>query len=172
MPLGPEDIAHEQIDRMLVQAGWAVQDAKAVNLYAKQGVAIREVEFKFGFGATYYLFCKSMDPKTFQSELRGGVWSTPTPVSTLGAVAANPFVKMDKSGSAILLWNQVDANDKQVFRMHYLNGGWTDAYLMAVSHNGLNNVVYDVAMDGSGDALIAWDQSDGSTWSIYRSFYQ
>jgi type I restriction enzyme R subunit len=61
MPLGPEDIAREQIDRMLVQAGWAVQDAKAVNLYAKQGVAIREVEFKFGFGATYYLFCKSID---------------------------------------------------------------------------------------------------------------
>lgn len=37
MPLGPEDIAHEQIDRMLEQAGWAVQDAKHVNLYAKQG---------------------------------------------------------------------------------------------------------------------------------------
>jgi hypothetical protein len=40
MPQGPEDIAREQIDRMLVSAGWAVQDAKAVNLYAKQGVAI------------------------------------------------------------------------------------------------------------------------------------
>ena len=42
MPLGPEDIAREQIDRMLEQAGWAVQDAKAANLYAKQGVAICE----------------------------------------------------------------------------------------------------------------------------------
>jgi hypothetical protein len=51
MPPGPEDIAREQIDRMLVSAGWAVQDAKAVNLYAKQGVAIREVELKSGFGA-------------------------------------------------------------------------------------------------------------------------
>ena len=44
MPQGPEDIASEQIDRMLVSAGWAVQDAKAVNLYAKRGVAIREFE--------------------------------------------------------------------------------------------------------------------------------
>jgi hypothetical protein len=26
MPQGPEDIAREQIDRMLEQAGWAVQD--------------------------------------------------------------------------------------------------------------------------------------------------
>jgi type I restriction enzyme, R subunit len=42
MPPGPEDIAREQIDRMLVSAGWAVQDAKAVNLFAKQGVANRK----------------------------------------------------------------------------------------------------------------------------------
>ncbi|MEK6700178.1 MAG: DEAD/DEAH box helicase family protein, partial [Nitrospirota bacterium] len=55
MPQGPEDIAREQIDRMLEQAGWAVQDAKAVNLYAKQGVAIREFELKSGFGTADYL---------------------------------------------------------------------------------------------------------------------
>ena len=55
MPLGPEDIAREQIDRMLIQSGWAVQDAKAVNLYAKQGVAIREFELKSGFGTADYL---------------------------------------------------------------------------------------------------------------------
>jgi hypothetical protein len=34
IPQGPEDIAREQIDRMLVSTGWAVQDAKAVILYA------------------------------------------------------------------------------------------------------------------------------------------
>jgi hypothetical protein len=55
MPQGPEDIAREQIDRMLIQSGWAVQDAKAVNLYAKQGVAIREFELKSGFGTADYL---------------------------------------------------------------------------------------------------------------------
>jgi len=55
MSQGPEDIAREQIDRMLEQSGWAVQDAKAVNLYAKQGVAIREFELKPGFGTADYL---------------------------------------------------------------------------------------------------------------------
>ncbi len=55
MPLGPEDISREQIDQMLISAGWAVQDAKAVNLYAKQGVAIREFELKPGFGTADYL---------------------------------------------------------------------------------------------------------------------
>ncbi len=55
MTPGPEDISREQIDRMPVSAGWAVQDAKAVNLYAKQGVAIREFELKSGFGTADYL---------------------------------------------------------------------------------------------------------------------
>ena len=31
MPPRPEDIAREQIDRMLEQAGWAVQDVEAEN---------------------------------------------------------------------------------------------------------------------------------------------
>jgi hypothetical protein len=110
--------------------------------------------------------------QVFISELRDGAWSAPTQVSTLGTAASNPLIKMDKSGNAILLWNQADNNGRQVFRMQYLNGGWTDKYLMAMSQNQLNNVGYDVAMDGSGDAIIVWDQSDGSTWKIYRSFYQ
>ena len=58
---GPEDIAREQIDRMLVSAGWDVLDAKAVNLYAKQGVAIRELELKSGHGTADYLLCNSID---------------------------------------------------------------------------------------------------------------
>ena len=55
MPPGPEDIAREQIDRMLMQAGWAVQDAKAVNLYAKQGVAIGALDLMPGIGTVDYL---------------------------------------------------------------------------------------------------------------------
>jgi hypothetical protein len=32
-PQGPEDIARENIDRMLEHAGWAVQDMQAVNIF-------------------------------------------------------------------------------------------------------------------------------------------
>jgi type I restriction enzyme R subunit len=75
MPLGPEDIAREQIDRMLMSAGWAVQDAKAVNLYAKRGVAIREFELKTGYGTSDYLLCNYIDltpsdPKKFVHTLK------------------------------------------------------------------------------------------------------
>jgi type I restriction enzyme, R subunit len=57
----PEQSAREQIDRMLMQAGWVVQDAKAANLYAKQGVAIREFELKSFYGTAEYLLCNSVD---------------------------------------------------------------------------------------------------------------
>lgn len=33
----PEDLAREQIDRMLIQSGWAVQDAKAVMVLSSGG---------------------------------------------------------------------------------------------------------------------------------------
>ncbi len=40
--LTPEARARVRIDEMLVAAGWAVQDARAVNLGASRGVAVRE----------------------------------------------------------------------------------------------------------------------------------
>jgi type I restriction enzyme, R subunit len=40
--LSAEDKARVEIDRMLKVAGWAVQDARDVNLAAARGVAVRE----------------------------------------------------------------------------------------------------------------------------------
>ncbi len=51
----PEDEAREQIDQMLVAAGWAVQDAAKANLHARYGVAIREFPLRSGYGHADYL---------------------------------------------------------------------------------------------------------------------
>ena len=51
----PEQQARENIDRLLVQAGWAVQNANAVNLYAGDGVAVREFSLKPSHGSADYL---------------------------------------------------------------------------------------------------------------------
>ena len=40
---------------MLEQAGWAVQDASSINLYASNGVAVREFSLKPGHGGADYL---------------------------------------------------------------------------------------------------------------------
>jgi type I restriction enzyme, R subunit len=44
----PEKRARENIDAMLTQAGWRLQDYKAVDLSAARGIAVREVPLKSG----------------------------------------------------------------------------------------------------------------------------
>ncbi len=51
----PEERARRNIDRMLQDAGWSVQDRDGFDLTASKGVAIREFALKAGF-ADYMLF--------------------------------------------------------------------------------------------------------------------
>lgn len=53
--LAAEARARVLIDRQLADAGWVVQDKKALNLFAAQGVACREVTMKSGHGRADYL---------------------------------------------------------------------------------------------------------------------
>ncbi len=51
----PEEKARQEIDILLEQAGWVVQDYYEVNLQASLGVAVREFPLKLGY-ADYLLF--------------------------------------------------------------------------------------------------------------------
>ena len=51
----PEQEARVNIDRLLEQAGWSVQNADSINLYASSGVAVREFPLKSGHGTADYL---------------------------------------------------------------------------------------------------------------------
>ncbi|MFI7279904.1 DEAD/DEAH box helicase family protein [Micromonospora chersina] len=53
--LAAEQRARVLIDRQLTAAGWQVQDRKAMNLFASQGVAVREVVMAKGHGRADYL---------------------------------------------------------------------------------------------------------------------
>lgn len=51
----PEDKARENIDRLLINAGWAVRDQSDANILAHRGVAIRNFTLKSGHGFADYL---------------------------------------------------------------------------------------------------------------------
>jgi type I restriction enzyme R subunit len=51
----PEDRARENIDRMLTEAGWEVDDAENINLSGDRGLAIRNFTLKQGYGFADYL---------------------------------------------------------------------------------------------------------------------
>ena len=53
--LPAEQRARVLIDRQLIEAGWAVQDKKDLNLFGSDGVACREVVMKQGHGRADYL---------------------------------------------------------------------------------------------------------------------
>jgi type I restriction enzyme R subunit len=50
-----EQAARQTIDRLLAQAGWAVQDFKQADIHAARGVAIREFVLNEGHGFADYL---------------------------------------------------------------------------------------------------------------------
>jgi len=51
----PEELARQQIDQQLTACGWIIQDRTGMNLYAGQGVAVREFPLTTG-EADYLLF--------------------------------------------------------------------------------------------------------------------
>ena len=78
--LHPEQKARVEIDRMLVEAGWAVQDYRAIDLTVGRGVAAREVPTKTG-PVDYLLFgdgkaLGTIEAKKEGETLRGYEWQT------------------------------------------------------------------------------------------------
>jgi type I restriction enzyme M protein len=60
MPLSTEQQARENIDNLLQDAGWIVQNRREANPSAGRGVAIREFPLKSGFGEANVLFFDRM----------------------------------------------------------------------------------------------------------------
>jgi type I site-specific restriction endonuclease len=80
--LTPEARARVRIDEMLTAAGWAVQDARAVNLSAARGVAVREFVLKRPHGRVDYLLFVDreavgvLEAKKQGETLTGVAWQT------------------------------------------------------------------------------------------------
>jgi len=72
MPITPEDRARQNIDKLLTDAGWVVQDKRAANLSAARGVAVREFPLKSGHGeADYLLFVDSAPVGVIEAKREG-----------------------------------------------------------------------------------------------------
>jgi len=68
----PEQVARQEIDRLLVAAGWVVQDIASANLHATRGVALREFPLNPGHGhADYLLYVDGRECPNFC--VRGGM---------------------------------------------------------------------------------------------------
>lgn len=71
----PEEIARQQIDEKLTQAGWLVQDRKEFDRFAGIGVACREFVMKDGTEADYLLFVDGKAAGVIEAKKAGIVLS-------------------------------------------------------------------------------------------------
>ena len=115
---------------------------------------------------------------TFKSEYRDGEWTHPADlddhISPDGQDAEEPHAAMDNNGNAVIVWDQDDGSNWRIFKSEYRNGAWThpadlDEY---ISPDGYDAYPSRVAMDNSGNALIVWEQYDGSNWQVFKSEYR
>ena len=126
----PEELARQEIDRLLTQAGWSVQSLSEVNLHASQGVAIREFQLNPGHGAADYLLyvdgkaCGVIEAKKQGSTLTGvevqsGRYSQGLPASLPAWARPLPFL-YETTGVETHFTNGLDPTPRarNVFAFH------------------------------------------------------
>jgi len=94
-------------------------------------------------------------------------------ISPDGDDANYPQVAMDDNGNAIITWYQFDGRYSQIFKSEYRDGAWTHPSGLndSISPDGDDAYYPQVAMDDNGNALITWEQNDGSYSQIFKSEY-
>jgi type I restriction enzyme R subunit len=126
----PEEAAREDIDRRLVVAGWQVQDARAANLHAGRGVAVREVTLAPGHGKADYLLyvdrqavgaieAKKVGLPLTGVELQSAKYSAGLPASLPAALRPLPFL-YESTGVETRFTSQLDPEprSREVFHFH------------------------------------------------------
>ena len=137
----PEEQARVSIDRLLEQAGWTVQSLDSINLYATNGVAVREFPLKPGHGAADYLLYVNqkavgvVEAKPEGSTLTGvevqsEKYSTGLPDDLPAHHNPLPFL-YESTGAETQFTNRLDPEprSRQVFSFHspHTLASWLDA---------------------------------------------
>lgn len=95
----------------------------------------------------------------YGNRFSGGTWGTAELLDTGSATAFGARIAVDQSGNALAIWRQGTLN-KHIYARRYsaANDSWgTDVY--SVDSRSPNADSAQVAMDGSGNATVVWQQA-------------
>ncbi len=118
------------------------------------------------------------DYQIFMSEYRMSKWKHPKGlsdnISVDGTNAQLAHVAMDDDNNAMIVWEQSDGARYQIYKSEYRNNAWTHPVRLSdnISPNGQDAHNVQLRMDNNGNAIIVWDQSDGSVKKIFKSEYR
>ncbi len=111
----------------------------------------------------------------YKAELKSGSWSTPADLndhlSIAGTNASNPQVALNAAGDAVVVWVQANPGNLQIYKAERRGGSWSvPADLTdALSVSGTTAFYPKVALNADGDAVVVWEQHDGSDWHVYKA---
>jgi hypothetical protein len=100
----------------------------------------------------------------------GAGWGTATVVETNNAGGAfEPRIAIDSSGNAWAVWSQSNTVRESMWSSRYLQGtGWEAAVLLESDDTG-HAILGDIDMDSSGNAVVVWQQEDGTRYNVWAS---
>ncbi len=90
-----------------------------------------------------------------------GAWAAAQTISDPGMSASGPAIAVDPSGNALAVWTQSDGSDLRINAAFRPSGGSFGTPAL-VSASGQDATAPDVSMDGSGNALVGWQRTDGT----------
>jgi hypothetical protein len=99
-------------------------------------------------------------------------WGTARLIETDSGWAEDPQAGFDGSGNAVAVWYQYDEGTRwNIWSNRYVAGtGWGTAQLIETDNSGSAESP-QVGIDGSGNAIAVWWQSDGTRKNIWANRY-
>jgi len=132
-----------------------------------------------GDGVVVWEQSDGSNSQIFRSErVSGGSWTIPASladnISFDGEAATQAQVSVSESGDALIVWEQSDGSNSQIFKSEKRGGSWVNPSSLTdnISLDGQSATSADVSMNDDGEAVIAWSQSDGSNTQIFSLLYQ
>src|SRR4030067_574024 len=154
----PEDKAREQIDGMLEQAGWAVQDFDKADIHSYPGVVIRYFPLKCGHGTANYL-----DPDARSRN----VFSFHRPETLTEWLTYESPVELDKAAEALAIYEKPFTLRARLCHMPLLS----EEGLWPAQINAIKNLEKSFAANRPL-ALIQMATGSGKTFTAVTAIYR
>jgi hypothetical protein len=102
----------------------------------------------------------------------GSGWGTAELIETDNAGSVSgPQISFDPNGNAIAVWNQHDGTRENIWANRYVAGtGWGTAELIETDNAGYA-FNPEVAIDPNGNAVVVWNQFDGTRNNLWANRY-
>ena len=100
----------------------------------------------------------------------GSGWGTAANIGIVTGGVDHQDLAMDKNGNAIAVWDQSDGTVHRIYTNRYAPGaGWGTA--ITLENEAGDAFRPKIAIDGSGNAIVVWDQQVGSIAEIWAKRY-